>query len=203
MTESTVPHPAKVHSLERALVLGLVLAAGVAGAAEREAAPPRAETPAAREQARLCERSNLEEGAAACREALALGIRPARRGPVREMLARHLVALERWDELAELLRENVRLDPESPSAWHRLGLTLLFALGEAAEAVGALEEAVRLAPSDAQARLGLAMALQAAGRPAEAAAASEEALRLDPAALDGRPAARAALEVARRGEPWP
>jgi cytochrome c-type biogenesis protein CcmH/NrfG len=119
------------------------------------------------------------------------------------MLARHLVALERWDELAELLRENVRLAPGSSAAWHRLGLTLLFGLGETAEAVGALEEAVRLAPSDAGARLGLALALQAEGRPAEAVEALGQALRLDPGVLEGRPAARSALEASRRGEPWP
>ena len=166
-------------------------------------AAARGETPAAREQARLCERKNLEEGVAACRAALALGIGPERRGPVREMLAKHLVALEKWDELAELLREDVRLDPTSAAAWQRLGLTLLFALDEPAEATGALEEAVRLAPRDAPVRVGLALALHAAGRAQEATAAFEEALRIDPAVLDGRPAARAAMEAAGRGEPWP
>jgi tetratricopeptide (TPR) repeat protein len=140
---------------------------------------------------------------AACRAALAMGIGPERRGPVREMLAKHLVALERWDELAELLREGVRLDPTGADAWRRLGETLLFALGEPAEATGALEEAVRLAPGDAPVRVGLALALHAAGRAKEAAAAFEAALRLDPAVLDGRPAARAAMEAAGRGEPWP
>ncbi len=183
------------------VALGLALAATGATAAERSGATR--ETAAAREQARLCERENLEAGVAACREALALGIGGARRDAVREMLARHLVALERWDELAELLRENVRLDPGSSGAWQRLGLTLLFGLDETAAAVGALEEAVRLAPADANARLGFAMALQAAGRPAEAVEVLDEALKLDPAVLEGRPAARAALEAARRGEPWP
>jgi len=183
------------------VALGLALAASDARAAQRPA-PPR-ETAAAREQARLCERENLDAGVAACREALALGIGGARRGAVREKLARHLVALERWDELAELLRENVQLDPGSSAAWQRLGLTLLFSLGEPAEAVGALEESVRLDPADANARLGLALALQAAGRPAEAVEALDQVLKLDPAVLEGRPAAQAALEAARRGEPWP
>jgi tetratricopeptide (TPR) repeat protein len=200
MAEATLPLPAKAHV---AVALGLALAAAVTATAERETAAARGETPAAREQARLCERKNLEEGAVACRAALALGIGPARLGPVREILARHLVALERWDELAELLRENVRLDPKSAVAWQRLGLTLLFALDAPAEATGALQEAVRLAPADAPARLGLALALHAAGRTREAMAAFDEALRLDPAVLDRRPAARAALDAARRGEPWP
>jgi tetratricopeptide (TPR) repeat protein len=209
MTQATLPLLAKAHAAvargrvwSSVLVIGLALAAAGALAAEPETTP-LGETAAAREQARLCERENLEAGAAACREALRLGIGPARRGPVREMLARHLVALERWNELAEVLRENVQLDPQSAGAWQRLGLTLLFALDEVAEATGALEEAVRLAPTDASSRLGLALALQAAGRTTEAAAAFGEALRLDPAVLTGRPAARAALEAARRGEPWP
>ena len=185
-----------------ALALTVALAASAVGAPP-EAARPRGETPAAREQARLCERLNLEEGVAACRAALALGIGLDRRGPLREVLASHLVALERWDELVDLLRENVRLDPASASAWQRLGVGLLFALGEPAEAISALGEAVRLAPGDASFRVDLGLALQAGGRPKEAAAAMEEALRLDPAVLDGRPAARAALEAARRGEAWP
>ena len=185
------------------VALGLALAAAFTAAAEREPTAPHGETAAAREQARLCERKGLEEGAAACRAALALGIGPARRGPVRELLARHLIALEHWDELAELLHDDVRLDPTNAAAWQRLGLTLLFALDAPAEATGALQEAVRLAPADAPARLGLALALHAAGRTSEATAAFDEALLLDPAVLDGRPAARAALDAARRGEPWP
>jgi tetratricopeptide (TPR) repeat protein len=183
-----------------AVLLAAALAAGDALAAERA---PRAETPAAREQARLCERKSLEEGAAACRAALALGIGPERRGPVREMLAKHLTALEEWDELAELLREDIRVDPTRASDWQRLGLVLLFALGEPAEAAGALQEAVRLAPRDASFRVGLALALQATGHAKEASLAFGEALRLDPAVLEGRPAARAAMQAADRGEPWP
>jgi tetratricopeptide (TPR) repeat protein len=186
-----------------AVVLALALAAREARGAERGTPVARAESPAAREQARLCERKSLEEGAAACRAALALGIGPERRGPVREMLAKHLTALERWDELAELFRETIRVDSTRADAWHRLGLVLLFALDEPAEATGALEEAVRLAPGDASFRAGLALALSATGHPKEAAAAFDEALRVDPGVLDGRPAARAAMQAAGRGEPWP
>jgi tetratricopeptide (TPR) repeat protein len=199
------PASARVRRYVVALVLALLASGASAGEpadATRKTAASR-ETAAAREQARLCERENLDAGVAACRQALALGIGGARRPAVREMLARHLVKLERWDELAELLRENVRMDPGDSADWQRLGLTLLFGLDETAEAVGALQESVRLAPADANARLELALALQAAGQPAEAVAALDQALKLDPAVLDGRPAARAALEAARRGEPWP
>jgi len=210
-----VAGPAQASARVRRYVVALSLALAPAGAhaAERAATPRQTaarretvatrETAAAREQARLCERENLEAGVAACQEALALGIGGARRGAVREMLARHLVALERWGELADLLRENVGLDPGSSAAWQRLGLTLLFGLGETAEATGALEEAVRLAPEDGNARLGLALALQVSGRAPEAVEALDQALKLDPAVLEGRPAARAALEAARRAEPWP
>jgi Flp pilus assembly protein TadD len=161
------------------------------------------ETAAARDQARLCEKLRLEEGLAACRAALALGIGPARRGAVREMLAKHLVRLERWDELAAHFREDSRLQPTSATAWYRLGSTLLFALGQSAEALPALQEAARLDPTDASTHVALGTALQALGRDPEAVAAFDEALRLDPAVLDGRPAAKSVLEAARRGERWP
>lgn len=181
---------------------GLGVGLLIAGAALAPAAAS-GESAAAREQARLCERQNLAAGAAACRSALELGIGPARRAALRDQLARHLVALEDWEALADHFREGVRLEPQSALAWQRLGLTLLFALHQPVEAASALREAVRLAPADAEARLGLAQALVATGRGAEAAAAFEQALRLDPQALEGRPAARAAFEAARSGTSWP
>jgi len=184
-----------------AAVLALVLAA--AGVRAQERAPTAGETAAAREQARLCERKDLEEGLAACRAALALGIGPARRWAVRELLAKHLVALESWGELADHLREDVRLKPTDPAVWQRLGLVLLFAVDAPAEALAALEEASRLTPADAMTHLGLALALQATGRPQEARLAFEEATRLDPTVLEGRPAARDAFGAALRGERWP
>jgi tetratricopeptide (TPR) repeat protein len=183
--------------------LGLALALSASQEALAQAASPVLETPAAREQARLCERLNLAAGAEACRSALALGIRPERRAALRDQLARHLVALEDWDALADHFREGVRLEPQDALAWKRLGLTLLFALHQVPEALSSLDQAVRLAPGDAEARVGLAQALAAAARPVEAKAAFEEALRLDPRVLDPRPAARAAFEAARSGASWP
>jgi tetratricopeptide (TPR) repeat protein len=165
--------------------------------------PVPAETREAREQARLCERLDEEEGVAACRAALALGLDPERRVPVREILARHLVDLERWSELADHYREDVRLAPEDAEAWARLGSTLLFALNEKAEALATLEEAVRLDPTEPWVFAMLAIARHANGRYDEATAAFDQALRLDPEVLDGKPVARALREAARRGEPWP
>jgi tetratricopeptide (TPR) repeat protein len=161
------------------------------------------ETPQAREQARLCERLDEEAGIEACRAALALGLRPERRKAIREVLANHLVDIERWNDLAEHYREDVRLDPEESGAWFRLGSVLLFALNERAEALAALEEAARLAPTDASARSVLAIAQHSLGRYEAALASFDEASRLDPAVLEGRPAAQAVREAARRGEPWP
>jgi tetratricopeptide (TPR) repeat protein len=167
------------------------------------AAAPPAETPAAREQARLCEELVGDPGLQACRRALSLGLAPTRVGPVRELVARHLVSLERWDELAEHLAEDVRLHPDSALCHYRQGSNLLFALGRAEESLAPLGEAVRLDSAKADYRAVHALALNAVGRIPEAAAELEEALRLDPDVLASRPAARAVLEAARRGERWP
>jgi len=194
---------ASIWLVRRALGLSLasVLAAASLAIAQARNAP--AETAAAREQARLCERLAGAPGVDACRRALALGITEPRRTAVRVELARRLTALEDWDALADHFRESTKREPQDAEAWRRLGLVLLFPLHQTADAVSALTEAVRLAPQDAEARAGLAQALAASGRFANAAAAFAEALRLDPAVLDGRPAARAAYEAARRGAGWP
>ncbi len=161
------------------------------------------ETPAAREQARVCERLTGEESLAACRRATSLGLRPERLGPVRQIIARRFASLERWADLAEHLRGDLALHPEDPVARLRLGSALLFGLGRPAEALAELAEAVRLAPDSAIARGVLAVAQGESGRPQEAALEFEAALQLDEHLLDHRPAMRAAYEAARRGEAWP
>ena len=190
-----LPGCARLHVATASIVV-------LATAAPLLARPP-ADSREAREQARLCERLDEEEGVAACRSALALDLDPERRGPVRKILARHLVDLERWSELADHYREDVRLAPEDAEAWARLGSTLLFALNEKAEALATLEEAARLDPTEPWFLGMLAIARHANGRYDEATAAFDEALRLDPAILDGKPVAQALREAARRGEPWP
>ena len=167
------------------------------------AAPATLETPAAREQARLCELLPGEAGLGACRRALVLGLSPARTGPVRELVARHLVSQERWEELDAHLAEDVRLHPENALFQSRLGANMLFALGRVDESLVPLREAVRLDPGKAEYRAVLALGLLAVSRPEESSAEFEEALRLDPDVLSTRPAARAALDSARRGETWP
>jgi tetratricopeptide (TPR) repeat protein len=163
--------------------------------------PP--ETAAAREQARLCERQAGEESLAACRRAIQLGLSSERLGPVRQIVARRLASLERWEELAEHYRGDVDLQPSDGEARLRLGSTLLFDLGQPSEAVAVLSEAVRLAPDAAAARGLLGLALGANGQPKEAAGELEAAVKLDEHLLDHRPAMRAAFEAAQRGEAWP
>jgi tetratricopeptide (TPR) repeat protein len=190
----------------RAALAALALAA-IVSAPSASAAPPAAakgdDTPAAREQARLCERLDGKDALAACRQALALGIALPRRAAVRQLLARRLAALERWEDLAELLRESVRLDPADPEVWARLGAVLLYGLERPVEAVAALDQAARLAPDAAPPRVDLAVALASAGRLGESAAAFDAAEALDPAVLDSRPAARAVRDAARAGRRWP
>ena len=167
------------------------------------AAARPAEGPAAREQARRCEELSGEEGLAACRQAIALGLAPARLDAVRELLARRLVSLERWEELVEHFREGVALHPDRAEAYYRLGWALLFAVDRPEEAIVPLREAARLAPRDAEARLALGIALSALGQEGEANAAFDEALKLDPGLLERRPAARAVLEATRKAQRWP
>ena len=161
------------------------------------------ETVASREQARLCEKLTGEESLAACRRAIDLGLSSERLGPVRQLVARRLAALERWGELAEHFREDVALRPLDGEARLRLGSTLLFALGQPAEAEAQLTEAVRLAPGSAVARSLLALALAGSGRLKEAAEAFDAASSLDEHLLDHRPAMRATVESTRRGAAWP
>ena len=174
-----------------------LLAAGLAAAAERE-------TAAAREQARLCERKNLEEGAAACRAALALGIGPERRGPIREILARHLVAPR---EVGRARRAAARGRPSRPDERRRLAAPRADAAlrprraGRGHErprggrAPGAPGRAGPRGPRSRRCRRRVARRRRR--RPSRRPC--DRSLRFSTAG----PAARAALEAAGRGEPWP
>lgn len=167
------------------------------------AAPARpTESPAAREQARLCESRPGEEGLAACRRAIELGLGPKRLEAVRDLMARRLASLERWEQLVEHFREEVALHPERAEAQLRLGSALLFAVDRPEEALGPLREAARLG-TDGEAQVLLGIALNALGRQQEAVAAFEDAERTDHDLVDRRPASRAVYEAARKAERWP
>jgi tetratricopeptide (TPR) repeat protein len=167
------------------------------------ASAPPTEGPPAREQARLCEDRPGEEGLTACRRAIELGLGPKRLQAVRELVARRLVSLERWDELVEHFRQAVALDPENAEAQLRLGAALLFAVDRPEEALGPLREAARLGTDDVEAEVLLGVALNVLGRQQEAVAAFEDAERVDPTLVDRRPASRAVYEAAKKAERWP
>ncbi len=164
----------------------------------------KVDTREARDKARDCE--TLDDPAmavAACRSALDLGLQPARTRSVRQLLARRLVGLMAWGELAQHYAEDVKAAPEDAGTRNRLGALLLFSLERIDEALPYLEEAVRLAPEVVSYRIDLGLGLAAAGRKAEALGALDEAVRLDEKALALRPAAAATREALRSGKAWP
>ena len=163
------------------------------------------EPAAALDEARRCEEGEDRDdgGVAACREALRLGLREPQRTALRQLLARRLAELERFDELVELYGEDTEEHPGDSEAWRRLGAARLFLRADPASALPALEEAEKLRADEADTHVLLGLCLSSLARHEEAVAAFEAALRLDPEALALRPAARATLDAARRGERWP
>lgn len=138
-----------------------------------------------------------------CRRA-AVESRPRSRASVALLvLGIRLGALGRWDEAVLAYRRRVELEPESRAAHRRLGEALLNGTGEVAAALAALDESVRLDPSDALAHGFRGVALNALGRHPEAVRAFEDALQTEPSYFTLRPAARRVLEASQRGERWP
>lgn len=81
---------------------------------------------------------------------------------------------------AEIYRKIRQAAPEHADAWHLAGVVHLQ-LQEHAEAVAAIERAVRIKPGDARYHSNLGEAYRALGRPADAVAAYRRALEVDPA----------------------
>jgi tetratricopeptide (TPR) repeat protein len=105
-------------------------------------------------------------------------------GVLRFAFAEHLEESGRPAEAAVHYRRVVELEPEHPAAHHRLGLLLLES--SPVEGVRHLREAVRHAPGDPSAALGLAWAL--ATTPVDGLRDGAEALRLaERAAREGDP----------------
>jgi tetratricopeptide (TPR) repeat protein len=172
--------------------------------ARAETSSRRPETREARDKARNCEVLDDPAAAAAqCREALALGLEPRREKAVRQLLARRLVTLGAYGELAQLLGEDVKAAPEDAATRNRLGAVLLLGLDRPAEALPHLEEAARLRPEVVAYRIDLGLCLAATGRETEALAALDEARRQDESALALRPAASALHAALKAGKSWP
>jgi tetratricopeptide (TPR) repeat protein len=152
---------------------------------------------------RVCADERGAAAVAACRLALARGLGPRRAALVRDMLARQLVVLERWDEALDVRREDAAEQPTDADAQRRWGEALLFYAGRAEDALGAFDAALALKPDDATAEGLKGIALNLLGRFTESVAAFEDALRFEPAWLEARPSASRVLEASRKGERWP
>jgi len=139
----------------------------------------------------------------ACRHALAATLPAGIAATLRRVLAVKLAGLRRWDDVTEVYRSAVRARPADDDAQERLGHALLHLLGRPDEAVGPLQEAIRLRPGRASAHAELGTALAALGRASEAVVAFEDAARLDPGYFESRPAAQATFDAVRRGQRWP
>jgi tetratricopeptide (TPR) repeat protein len=144
-----------------------------------------------------------EDGVVACQRALAGPLPAAQAASLRRVLAVKLAGLRRWEEAVEVYRGAVRARHCDVDAQERLGHALLHLVGRPEEAIGPLQEAIRLRPDGASAHAELGIALAALGRANEAVAAFERAARLDPGYFESRPAAQATFDAARRGQRWP
>jgi Flp pilus assembly protein TadD len=100
-----------------------------------------------------------------------------------DRLGRALVALKRWEEAVEPLREAIRLEPENADAHDRLGRALVN-LERREEAVAPLREAIRLEPGNADAHYALGSTLVVLKRWEEAVVPFREVIRLKPEDAD-------------------
>ncbi len=160
-----------------------------------------AESLEARRLAYQCSALPREPAIQACRKALDLGLSPDHAASVHSLLALHLSALDRWEEVVGSYRELVRLRPGDAQAHWRLGDALLYGLDQPKPALAALREAVRLDPGLAAAHVSIGVALAELGARTEAVEALTEAQRLEPRCFEARPSARALFEALRRREP--
>lgn len=157
---------------------------------------------AARLRFRLCAAAHREAAVEACQAALAGGLGARRAALAQVLLARAQAALMNWDAVLVAQREALRLEPASPEAARRLGLTLLYALGQPAQSEPYLRQATE-AQRDAGTHVDLGVALAALGRIEEARGEFLAALALDPSALDSRPAAAAVHDALVGSVPEP
>jgi Flp pilus assembly protein TadD len=139
----------------------------------------------------------------ACRQALRASVPARTAAALRQALVDALVALLRFDEAVDVLREGAQAGPQDADAQRKYGAALLHFAGNAEAAVPVLQAAIRLRADDARAYGELGLALHRLGQHVEAAAAFAEAERLDPGYFADRPAARASYEASKRGESWP
>jgi tetratricopeptide (TPR) repeat protein len=121
-------------------------------------------------------RREMEGAAAEFREALTYdaGLMAAH-----ENLAKLLMALQKWDEAQEEVREMLKTNPKYPGAW-LCQATISTATGRPNEALAALAKAVSFDPNNLAAQDQMAMACWQQGKRAAAAPYLRVLLRLSP-----------------------
>ncbi|MCM2257445.1 MAG: tetratricopeptide repeat protein [Vicinamibacteria bacterium] len=187
-------------------VAGLML---LALAAPASAAPlphrvvlPAYETRAARDAQRACFAVLSDEAVPACERALALGLTVGKASGVARRLALLHARELRWEQAAQAWAACAAILPKEPAPRVAHG-HLLSLLGRHDEALAAFDEALRLAPDDAEALLGAGTALARLGRGSEALARIDEAARREPELFERRPALAAMRDALRAGKSWP
>lgn len=90
----------------------------------------------------------------------------------------------RWAEAAAIYRRLLAARPDQPAIWERLSDIYATRLSSPSDALDALRQAVRHAPSNARLQHKLSQAAAVAGQPEAALEAIERAVQLDPANLD-------------------
>lgn len=90
----------------------------------------------------------------------------------------------RWAEAAAIYRRMLAARPDQPAIWERLSDIYATRLSSPSDALDALRQAVRHAPSDARLQHKLSQAAAVAGQPAAAMEAIERAVQLDPDNLE-------------------
>jgi Flp pilus assembly protein TadD len=121
---------------------------------------------------------------------------PRERATTLEAYAAFLAPARRWGEAERALQEALRLAPNDPVAWLRLG-NVRKDEDRAAEAESAYRKAIELAPRDGRAHYNLGLMLSESGRVAEAEKLFREAAALMPRDAEAR--LRLGEQLAARG----
>jgi tetratricopeptide (TPR) repeat protein len=202
------PRPRRVPAVG---LLAVVMAGGLwpqaSGALADEPLRPRVvleayETRAARDGQRECFATLTDEAVPVCERALALGLTAGKAsGVARRLAALHARGL-RWEKAARAWGAVAAILPRDPAP-RVAQANVLSLLGRQDQALALFEEALRLAPGDAEALLGAGTALARLGRTHEALARIQEAAQREPDLLERRPALAALVDALRAGKPWP
>ncbi len=125
----------------------------------------------------LLQQSKVEEAAAYYRAALS--VRPGTTS-IHYALGCMYLGLRRWDPCLAEFEQAIRLDPENPWCYNRLGVAFQWMGGRDDEAIIQFRKSIRLDPKIAWTHHHLAVSLEQLGHFDEAVAEFQEAMRLTP-----------------------